>query len=79
MVIYYSVVHCDAAKKPQPQYTRRAAEGSYPTQLGIVEVHCGGGDLTRAETNFHCSNADGWTKGTLFYPMNFLFRDPPNC
>lgn len=53
-------------------------ENNYSTQLGIVEVHCGGGEQSRAKTNFHCSNADGWTKGTLFYPINFLFLDPPN-
>lgn len=59
-----------------PSTQTREAADNYLRQKG--EVQCGGAELTGAETNFHCSDADGWTKGTLFYPINFLFLDPPN-
>lgn len=62
---------------PGMQY-RDSEQNDYLTQLLVVEVHRGWWRFDWSKTNFHCSNADGWTQGTLFYPINFLFLDPPN-
>lgn len=40
---------------------RDSEQNDYLTQLLVVEVHRSWWRFDWSKTNFHCSNADGWT------------------
>lgn len=56
---------------------RRARPPSQEARVRGGDEEPGGGGGEQREINSLCRSADGWSKGTLFYPVNFLFLDPP--